>query len=57
MFFLYLVIEGVKKLNILLLCKKDNKNITYRKYGSEESITVSLLEFIDIIEKEIQNKL
>ncbi len=37
--------------------EKDNKNITYRKYGSEESITVSLLEFIDIIEKEIQNKL
>ena len=30
----------------------DNKNISYRKHGSEETITVSYDEFINLIEKE-----
>ena len=41
----YTLILGQKEID-------DNK-ISYRKYGSEETVTVSLEEFIDLIKKEI----
>ena len=34
----------------------DNQEISYRKYGSEETITVKKEEFIELIKKEIENK-
>ena len=34
----------------------DNQEISYRKYGSEETTTVKKEEFIDLIKKEIENK-
>ena len=36
--------------------EKDNDMVTYRKFGSQESTTVSISEFINLIHKEIQNK-
>ena len=36
--------------------EKDNNMVTYRKFGSQESTTVSISEFINLIHKEIQNK-
>ena len=34
----------------------DDKTISYRKYGSEETTTVSQEEFIEIVKNEIENK-
>ena len=34
----------------------DNQEISYRKYGSEETTTVKKEEFIDLLKKEIENK-
>jgi threonyl-tRNA synthetase len=34
----------------------DSNTITYRKYGTEEQITVSVGEFIDLIDQEIKEK-
>ncbi len=34
----------------------DNKTISYRKYGSEDTITVSYDEFVSMIQKEIEEK-
>ncbi len=36
--------------------EKDAKSVTYRHFGSKEQITVSLEEFIEIIEKEIKSR-
>ena len=44
----YTVILGQKEV--------DNKNISYRKYGTEETITVSIDEFIKLIKENIDNK-
>ncbi|AGR41892.1 threonine--tRNA ligase [Spiroplasma diminutum] len=42
----------------LVLGEKESQNdtVTYRKYGSEEQITVTLNEFITLIESQIKNK-
>jgi threonyl-tRNA synthetase len=34
----------------------DSNKVTYRKYGSEEQVTVSVEEFISMIQKEIEEK-
>jgi threonyl-tRNA synthetase len=34
----------------------DNKNVSYRKYGSEKTITVSTEEFIKLLKKQIETK-
>ena len=34
----------------------DNRNISYRKYGTEETITVSIDEFIKLINDKIDSK-
>ena len=44
----YTLVLGQKEL--------DNQEISYRKYGSEETTTVKKEEFIDLIKKEIENK-
>ena len=36
--------------------EKDNNMVTYRKFGSQESTTISISEFINLIHQEIQNK-
>ena len=36
--------------------EKENKTVTYRKYQSEEKVTVSLEEFIELLKEEIANK-
>jgi threonyl-tRNA synthetase len=36
--------------------ERDNKTVTYRKYGQKEQITVSLEEFINLLQEEIKNK-
>ena len=36
--------------------EKDNDMVTYRKFGSQESTTISVSEFINLIHEEIQNK-
>ena len=36
--------------------EKANRTVTYRKYGSKDQITVSIDEFIDLIEKEIKER-
>ena len=36
--------------------EKDNNMVTYRKFGSQESTTISVSEFINLIHEEIQNK-
>ena len=36
--------------------ERDNNTVTYRSYGSEEKITVSIKEFIDKIYEEVINK-
>ena len=36
--------------------EKDNENISYRKYGSEETVTVSKDDFITLINNQIKNK-
>ena len=35
----------------------ENKNITYKKYGTDENVTMSTLDFINKISKEIENKI
>lgn len=37
--------------------EKDNNTISYRKFGSEETITLNTVEFIDMIRKEIDLKI
>ena len=34
----------------------DNKTVSYRRYGTEETVTLTLEEFISLIKKEIENK-
>ena len=49
----------MKKIPITLILgdkEKDNENISYRRYGSEETITVSKEDFITLIKNEINNK-
>ena len=36
--------------------EKENKTVTYRKYQSEEKVTVSIEEFIELLKEEIANK-
>ena len=36
--------------------EKDNRTVTYRKYGQKEQITVPLDEFLKLIKEEIKNK-
>ena len=36
--------------------ERDNKTVTYRKYGQKEQVTVSLEEFIKLLQEEIKNK-
>ena len=36
--------------------EKDNNMVTYRKFGSQESTTVEVSEFINLIQEEIKNK-
>ena len=36
--------------------ERDNKMVTYRKFGSQESTTISIDEFIEMIQNEIKNK-
>ena len=35
---------------------KDNEQISFRRYGSEETITVSKEDFITLVKNEINNK-
>ena len=35
----------------------DDKTISYRKYGTEETVTLSYDEFVSLIEKEINEKM
>lgn len=36
--------------------ERDNKTVTYRKYGQKEQITVSLEEFIKLLKEEVETK-
>lgn len=36
--------------------ERDNRTVTYRKYGQKEQITVSIDEFLKLIDEEIKNK-
>ena len=36
--------------------ERDNKTVTYRKYGQKEQITVSLEEFIKLLKEEVESK-
>ena len=36
--------------------EKENKTLTYRRYGSEKQINISLDEFINLLNKEINEK-
>jgi len=57
----YKMRESVMKKNpyALIIGQKevDNKNISYRKRGSEETVTVSIDEFINIVNSEINIKI
>ncbi len=47
-----------KKIPYQLVCgdnEKNNNQLTYRKYGSNETVTVSIEEFLEMIEKEIKS--
>ena len=55
----YKIRESVtKKIPITIILgdkEKDNGNISYRRYGSEETITVSKEDFVTLINNEIKN--
>ena len=36
--------------------ERDNRTVTYRKYGQKEQITVSIDEFLKLIDEEIKSK-
>lgn len=36
--------------------EKENRTVTYRRYGDNKQYTVSILEFLDMIQKEIEDK-
>ena len=36
--------------------ERDDKTVTYRRYGAQEQITVSIDEFLNLIKDEIKNK-
>ncbi|MDD4036209.1 MAG: His/Gly/Thr/Pro-type tRNA ligase C-terminal domain-containing protein, partial [Bacilli bacterium] len=36
--------------------ERDDETISYRKYGSDDTVTISKEEFIDLLQKEINNK-
>ena len=36
--------------------ERDNKTVTYRKYGTQAQITVSIDEFVKLIKEEIDSK-
>ena len=49
----------IKKYPITLILgdkEKDNENISYRRYGSEETITVSIDEFIALINDTVKER-
>ena len=56
----YKLREGVMKKNLYTLVlgdnEKANNTITYRKYGTEDKVTISLDEFVKMIKDEIQSK-
>ena len=43
---------------MLILGQKevDNKTVSFRRAGSEETITVSLEEFVELINNDVKNK-
>ena len=55
----YKIRESVtKKIPITLILgdkEKENGNISYRKYGTEETITVSKEDFVVLINNQIKN--
>lgn len=36
--------------------EKDSNSVSYREFGSTETINISTLEFIDLLKDEIKNK-
>ena len=49
----------IKKIPITLILgdkEKDNEQVSFRRYGSEETITVSKDDFVTLIKNEINNK-
>ena len=36
--------------------ERDDKTVTYRRFGAQEQITVSIEEFLKLIDDEIKNK-
>ena len=36
--------------------ERDNKTVTYRRFGANEQITVSIEEFLKLVDDEIKNK-
>ena len=36
--------------------ERDDKTVTYRRFGAQEQITVSIDEFLNLIDTEIKNK-
>ena len=37
--------------------ERDDKTVTYRRFGAQEQITVSIDEFLKLIDNEIKNKI
>lgn len=50
------VISKVKYTLVLGDKERDDKTVTYRRYGSEEKVTVSIQEFIQMLKDEINEK-
>ena len=36
--------------------ERDDKTVTYRRYGAQEQVTVSIDEFLNLVKDEIKNK-
>ena len=36
--------------------ERDNKTVTYRRFGAQEQITVTIDEFLKLIDDEIKNR-
>ena len=36
--------------------ERDNNTVTYRKFGQKEQVTVSVDEFLKLIEEEVKNR-
>ena len=50
------VIKKIPYTLILGQKEVDDKTISYRKYGTEETVTVTLDEYIDLLKRQIDNK-